>query len=77
MFPNIACITIGGEVSGKPCKFPWIYPINNITYLGCANPHKDSKGNWCPTEVNEAGEFVTKSGNWGYCSDNCPSKKSE
>ena len=68
---------MGGDVPEKPCKFPWIYPINNMTYLGCANPHEDSKGDWCPTDLNADGEFEINSGNWGYCNDNCRKDRGE
>ena len=74
---TLACVTSGGEVPNKQCKFPWINSDNNKTYVGCANPNNDSKGYWCPTEVNEDGEFVPESGNWGYCSDKCQKDKGE
>ena len=43
-----------------------------MNYTGCANPNNDPMGDWCPTELNEDGEFSAKSRKWGYCSDNCP-----
>ena len=43
-----------------------------MNYTGCANPHHDALGDWCPTELNINGEFEAKSGKWGYCSNNCP-----
>ena len=44
-----------------------------MTYNGCANPYNDPNGNWCPTEVNNVtAKFESRSGKWGYCSDNCP-----
>ena len=46
-----------------------------MNYTGCANPHNDPKGDWCPTELNADGEFEKKSGNWGYCSDYCRKDK--
>ena len=70
-FLILACLTYNGEVSDKPCIFPWFYPSNGANYAGCAYPHNDLIGDWCPTEVNEAGEYVAKSGNWGYCNDIC------
>ena len=73
--PPLACITNGGEVPDTPCLFPWTYPLNGRTYVGCANPHKDPAGDWCPTKLNENNEFEIKSGNWGYCSDNCRKDK--
>ena len=71
------CLTNGGEDPGILCIFPWFYPINGVKYTGCANPHNDPIGDWCPTEVNEHGEFVVKSGKWGKCSDNCPKHQGE
>ena len=72
------CLTSGGEDPGKLCIFPWFYPSNGVNYTGCANPHNDPRGAWCPTEVNEDGEFGTNSsGKWGYCSNNCPIHQGE
>ena len=42
-----------------------------MNYTGCANPHNDPKGNWCPTELDGNGEMM-EPGKWGYCSHNCP-----
>ena len=28
-----------------------------MNYTGCANPNNDPRGDWCPTELNEDGEF--------------------
>ena len=55
-----------------PCVMTWTYPINGVTYTGCANPDGDTNGTWCPTEVNAAGEFEPKSRKWGYCNSKCP-----
>ena len=35
-------------------------------YHGCSNPDRDSGGDWCPTELTN-GEYISKSGKWGYC----------
>ena len=68
------CHTVKG--SGKypdmPCVMSWTYPINGVNYTGCANPDDVSGGDWCPTEVNEAGEYEPKSEKWGYCNSKCP-----
>ena len=61
-----------GNYSDMPCVMTWTYPINGVTYTGCANPHNDPKGNWCPTLLNNDNEFESTAGKWGYCSDNCP-----
>ena len=70
---NLGCVTNGGEAPNKPCKLSWKFCGRE--YKGCANPFNDPKGDWCPTELNFANEFVPKSGNWGYCSSNCKRDK--
>ena len=67
----IDCLTKGGEDPGAQCQFPWFYSKNGMNYTGCANPHNDPKGNWCPTELDGNGEMM-EPGKWGYCSHNCP-----
>ena len=67
----LACLTNGGEDPNAHCILEWTYPVNGLTYKGCANPDVDPGGDWCPTEVNEDGQFEPKSGKWGYCSENC------
>ena len=55
-----------------PCVSSWTYPINGMTYSGCANPDNDPGGDWCPTMVNQDGNYEPKSRRWGYCNDKCP-----
>ena len=69
----LGCVTNGGEAPNKPCKSTWTF--FGREYKGCANPFHDPKGDWCPTELNAANEFVPKSGKWGYCSSNCKRDK--
>ena len=72
-FDILVCRTNGGEVVGAECvKTKWKYPDSNIEYEGCANPHNDPRGDWCPTEVDVNDDYVLKSGKWGYCNDVCP-----
>ena len=73
----LACITNGGEKPDSPCIFPWTYTTNGRTYKydGCANPHNDPRGDWCPTKLDENDAYVPKSGNWGYCNDKCKKDK--
>ena len=73
-FDILVCRTNGGEVVGAECvKTKWKYPDSNIEYDGCANPHNDPRGDWCPTEIDGSNdEYVLKSGKWGYCNDICP-----
>ena len=76
-FYSLECLTNGGEDPGIECANPesnytWNYPTTGATYTGCANPHNDPKGNWCPTLLNNDNEFESTAGKWGYCSDNCP-----
>ena len=78
----LVCRTNGGDnykpvppgiAVGEPCVTDtWYYPITKTNYTGCANPHNDPRGNWCPTEVDSNNMFEAKSGNWGYCTHNCP-----
>ena len=59
-----------GHDSAQPntaCIFPWKYNDEARVYKGCANPDEDGGGDWCPTELNDDGEYVSKSGKWGYC----------
>ena len=30
------------------------------------------KRRWCPTQVDETGNYIVGLGHWAYCSDNCP-----
>ena len=54
------CHTVkeSGSYPDMPCVMSWTYPINGVTYKGCANPDGDTNGQWCPTEVNAAGEYL-------------------
>lgn len=62
------CLTLGGQVIGKPCIFPFI--LNNKIYNSCTDI-LDSSGNyWCSTKVDIYGKHIT--GNWGYCNNFCP-----
>ena len=68
---SLECLTNAGDDPGVKCISKWTYI--NVTYNGCANPHNDPNGNWCPTDVNnDTAKFESRSGKWGYCSDNCP-----
>ena len=76
-FYSLECLTNDGEDPGIECANPesnytWTYPTTGANYTGCANPHNDPKGNWCPTLLNNDNEFESTAGKWGYCSDNCP-----
>ena len=55
----------------KLCIFPWTYSVDGSNHQGCANPFDDPGGLWCPTAVDDTGTYISGSGNWGYCSDNC------
>ena len=57
----------------KPCIFPWGFAETMHNYEGCVNPDGDEGGNWCATEVDHNGMYVSGSGKWGYCNiDHCP-----
>ena len=59
----------------KHCIFPWTYSGDGSNHQGCANPDNDSGGLWCPTALKWMdgwnGTYISGSGNWGYCSDDC------
>ena len=57
---------------GKPCKFPWIDHIGKTSHDGCANPDNVIHGAWCPTELNNLGEYTDGSNKRGYCDEHCP-----
>ena len=62
-----ACLT----VTGKKCKFPFIYKNATHPYLEykiCSG--LDVYRPWCPTELDELGAIVE----WGDCLDDCPSE---
>ena len=70
---NSGCLT----TDNKQCIFPWTYSVDGSIHQGCANPEKDSPNSgllWCPTVVDENGVYISESGNWGYCSDECCTK---
>ena len=50
---------------GYLCVVPWKY--NDKTYESCANPDSDPKGPWCPTKLDDDGQFMG-SNHWGHCS---------
>ena len=78
----LVCRTNGGDnykpvppgiaVGEKCVTDTWYYPTTKTNYKGCANPHNDPRGDWCPTKVDNEKVFKAKSGNWGYCTHNCP-----
>ena len=49
---------------GDLCVVPWKY--GDQTYESCANPDSDPMGNWCPTKLNDNGQFMGP--HWDYCS---------
>ena len=62
--PQSECITIDGPQRNKPCMFPFIFQDRIVK--SCITGHKRTKP-WCSTTT------IYESGNWGYCSDACPS----
>ena len=56
----------------KPCMEIWGYAATMHNYEGCVNPDGDEGGNWCATEVDDTGMYVSGSGKWGYCNEYCP-----
>ena len=60
---------------GQKCIFPWTYPKTGKTYDGCTSDDSFWGDKWCPTKLNDKGEFVDSSNNddeWAYCRSGCP-----
>jgi len=60
-----ACTT----VDGTPCVFPFIY--QGREYSDCTNATDSTGQLWCATKVDENQFYITKSNQWGYCSEEC------
>lgn len=64
------CLTIGGDVIGEQCIFPFAY--EGVTYHGC--PYDEERETfWCATRVTQDG--VQEYGQWGKCSEDCTKGK--
>ena len=59
------CITVGGDMVGAKCVFPFTY--DGTTYCGCAD---DGGEKWCSTRTDDRDRHTQ--GYWGICSDKCP-----
>ena len=66
---SMSCVTVGGEVTGKDCIFPFTF--NNVYYNSCtwdaANVTEGIPRSWCSTSVDENGMSLK-----GECSSSCP-----
>ena len=54
-------------LSTQNCQFPFI--LNGKTFNNCTD-HSEPNGRlWCPTQVSDSGEYLSKSedGYWGHC----------
>ena len=67
MDPTFLAENYGNQVTehGQLCIVPWKY--NGQSYEGCANPNNKPRV-WCPTKLNDDGQFESGSVHWGYCS---------
>ena len=71
-----SCKTIDGPGVGKPCIFPFIFSLTGRSYNSCTKDGDDSvKEYWCSTKVDDDGVHV--SGNFGFCSKECPGVEHE
>ena len=70
-------MTKSGAVPNAPCIFPWKYGDDDTEYDGCANPSLSSVGDWCPTELDNEGKYISGSGKWGACAESCPKSKNK
>ena len=77
-----SCFTVGGNIVGHKCKFPFIYnkwddypyvPAsflrwfpNEITFESCTD-FRNSGRLWCATKVTSDDRYIP--GNWGECPD--------
>ena len=52
----------------KTCVLPFRY--GGVKYATCTSNGLSDGTYWCPTSVNEAGNYIK--GKWGRCSSNCP-----
>ena len=64
------CQTNSGATNNSYCVFPF-YSRKKFQYK-CIWDKNDDNGSWCSTNVDENGIHKTRSGNWGYCSPECP-----
>ena len=56
--------TVGGPKAGEFCVFP--FKFNGVPQLSCIEDTEEKKS-WCSTLVDDDGEHVGGSNNWGYC----------
>ena len=52
-----------------PCVFP--FKIAGDIQKQCL-PDVTTGNFWCPTKVNDNGEYTSGQGQWGFCSPSCP-----
>ena len=62
------CKTVSGPRPGRGCRFP--FQFQGTVYRECTDVTDTPGRYWCSVEVDENGRHV--SGQWGYCSPDCP-----
>ena len=67
--PSSGCKTVGGNVIGKSCVFPFMY--GGILYNECTKVENAKL--WCSTKTDFGNNHQT--GNWGHCAPDCPPAK--
>eukprot|EP00966_Prymnesium_polylepis_P295206 6817387-Prymnesium_polylepis.3 len=63
------CLTISGRDPLRACAFPFVYRGERFT--SCSVDDAIDGHAWCPTEVDERGNFFSFS-KWGGCGPGCP-----
>ena len=80
MDSEVICVTVGGNIVGRRCKFPFVYnkwndypyvPAsfirwfpNEIKFESCTNFRNNGKL-WCATKVTSDNRYIP--GHWGEC----------
>ena len=64
-----SCLTIGGNVVGASCVFPFTY--QGVQYNYCTSISEDGGSGqpWCSTGTDGNGNYISDI--WGYCGPNC------
>merc|ERR1712165_379819 len=73
VFSDQSCSTIGGPGQGKPCVFP--FRFGGTLRSSCITDLDPEGKFWCSTRVDEGGNHVTGTGEWGHCSASCPRER--
>merc|ERR1712165_118801 len=73
VFSDQSCSTIGGPGQGRPCVFP--FRFGGTLRSSCITDLDPEGKFWCSTRVDEGGNHVPGTGEWGHCSASCPRER--